>query len=252
MEFKNKNILLTGASSGIGYELAKSLAAEKCNLALIARRVELLDKLKDELKDSGSNIITIKCDVSKKEEVREAYKIFKQNFGIPDIAILNSGISIRSSIDAFDVRNAEVTMGVNFFGIVYFVGEMLDDFMERKSGYIVGVSSLAESKGYPKSGFYSASKAAASIYLESLSVELEPFHIKVITIKPGFVKTPMTDKNKFKMLFLMPVDKAIKIIIKGLRADKRIIQFPLATSIASKLLRFLPYSIFKRVSRVQK
>jgi short-subunit dehydrogenase len=109
---------------------------------------------------------------------------------------------------------------------------------------IVGVSSLAESRGFPKSGFYNASKAAATLLLESLRVELKPHNVKVLIVKPGFVRTPMTDKNEFHMPFLMDVDKAAKIIIDGIKKEKRIIQFPLATVIGSKIVKIMPDWLF--------
>jgi short-subunit dehydrogenase len=109
---------------------------------------------------------------------------------------------------------------------------------------IVGVSSMADSRGFPKSGFYNASKAAATLLLESLRIELKPFNIKVLTVKPGFVRTPMTDKNEFHMPFLMDVDKAAKIIIDGIKKEKRIIQFPVPTMIGSKIIKFMPDQLF--------
>jgi short-subunit dehydrogenase len=109
---------------------------------------------------------------------------------------------------------------------------------------LVGVSSLAESRGYPRSGFYNASKAAATLLLESLRVELKPFNVKVLIVKPGFVRTPMTDKNEFQMPFLMNVDKAAKIILEGIKKEKKIIQFPLPIVIGSKLARLMPDWLF--------
>ena len=116
--------------------------------------------------------------------------------------------------------------------------------MERREGIIVGVSSLAEVRGFPKSGFYNASKSAASLLLESLRIELKPFGVKVITVKPGFVRTPMTDKNEFHMPFLMDLDDATNIIIKGLRKEKKVIQFPLPIVFGAKIMKLLPNRLF--------
>ena len=99
-------------------------------------------------------------------------------------------------------------------------------------------------RGFPKSGFYNASKSAASLLLESLRIELKPYDVKVITVKPGFVRTPMTDKNEFHMPFLMDLDHAAKIIIKGLKKEKQIIQFPWPIVIGSKIMRILPNKLF--------
>ena len=186
MELNNKNILLTGASSGIGHALAKKLAQENCNLALLSRRIELLENLANELKVFSKDIFAVKCDVSKKENVREAFTKVKNHFGKIDIAILNSGISYRGAVKFNDDKSEQI-IKVNLFGLIYCVEVLLDDFKKNKDGAIVGVSSLADAKGYPLSSYYSASKAGASRYLESLRVEMRPFKIKVITIKPGFV-----------------------------------------------------------------
>jgi short-subunit dehydrogenase len=118
-------------------------------------------------------------------------------------------------------------------------------FLKQKSGIIAGVSSLADNRGYSKSGFYSGSKAAVTLILESLSVELRSYGIKVITIKPGFVKSEMTERNNFKMPFLMETDRAADVIIKGLKKEKRIIQFPILTVLGSKLIGLIPNSLFE-------
>jgi short-subunit dehydrogenase len=243
LEIENKNILLTGASSGIGYALAKKLAKEKCNLAIAARRIEVLDKLAVELSVFGKDIIAVKCDVSKKENVKEAFSIIKSRFEKIDIAILNSGVSSRGAVN-FNEDKADLILKVNLFGLIYCVEELLPDFKKNKEGIITGVTSLADSRGYPLSSYYSASKAGASHYLESLRVELKPYKVKVITVKPGFVKTPMTDKNEFYMPFLMDVEKAAEIIVKGIKKEKTIIQFPLPIVLGSKMLKIMPNKLY--------
>ena len=243
MQLKDKNILLTGASSGIGYALAKKLAKEECNLALLARRVEIIETLSEELKTYGKDVAAFKCDVSKRENVTEAFSKVKKHFNKIDIAILNSGISYRGTVD-FDEDKGEQIIKVNLLGLIYCVEELLHDFKKNKEGMIVGVSSLADSRGFPLSSYYSASKAGASHYLESLRVELKPANLKVITIKPGFVKTPMTDKNEFYMPFLMDAEKAADIIINGIKKEKTIIQFPVPIVLGSKFLKIMPNKLF--------
>lgn len=235
--------MLTGASSGIGYALAKKLAIEECNIALLARRVEILEALSDELKTFDIDVIAVKCDVSKRENVEGAFSKVKKHFNKIDIAILNSGTSYRGAVN-FDGDKGEQIIKVNLLGLIYCIEELLDDFKKNKEGMIVGVSSLADSRGYPLSSYYSASKAGVSHYLESLRVELKPFNLKVITVKPGFVKTPMTDKNEFYMPFLMDVEEAADIIVNGIRKEKTIIQFPLPIVLGSKFLKILPNKLY--------
>ena len=241
--FAGKNILLTGASSGIGYALAERFAKGKCNLALLARRIKILERLAEELKAFGKDIIAVECDVSKKENVKEAFSKVKDHFGKINIAILDSGISYRGAVN-FDEDKGEQVIKVNLFGLIYCIEELLPDFKRNKEGIIVGISSLADSRGYPLSSYYSASKAAVSHYLESLRVELKSYHVKVLTVKPGFVRTPMTDKNEFYMPFLMEAEKAANIIIKGIKKEKTIIQFPLPIVLGSKILKIMPNKLY--------
>jgi len=244
MDLNNKVILLTGASSGIGYSLAKSLPKENCSVALLSRRKNLLDDLVSELKNQGYKVLAYKCDVGNVEEVRNSFEQVRKDFGKIDVAILNAGASSRTDVSKYSSSTATEIFEANTFGIINCVEQLLPDFMQRREGVIVGVSSLAESRGFPKSGFYNASKAAATLLLESLRIELKPYNVKVIIVKPGFVKTPMTDKNEFHMPFLMNVDKAAKIILDGIKKEKRIIQFPLTTVIGSKLVKFMPDWLF--------
>jgi short-subunit dehydrogenase len=244
MDFNDKVILITGASTGIGKEMAKLLAEENCSLALIARRGELLDELAGQIKTSNPNIKSYVCDVAKPAEVENIFIEVREHFNKIDIAILNAGIGSKSSAEDYSYENAKNTFDVNVLGIVNCVENLLPDFIKHKAGMIVGVSSLADSRGWQGSGFYCASKAAATMLLENLRVELQPFNVKVLTVKPGFVETPMTAKNKFPMPFLMSAEKAAKIIIDGIKKEKRIIQFPLPTVLGAKFMRIVPEFLF--------
>jgi len=248
MNFNDKVILITGASTGIGKELAKKLAKENCSLALIARRAELLDELASQIKTINPNIKTFVCDVAKPNEVEKLCTEIREHFNKIDIAILNAGVGSKSSAEDYAYENAKKTFDVNVLGIVNFAENLLPDFIKRKDGMIVGVSSLADARGWQGSGFYCASKAAATLLLENLRVEVKPFNVKVLTVKPGFVETPMTAKNKFPMPFLMSAEKAAKIIIDGIKKEKRIIQFPLPTVLGAKLMRIVPDFLFEYIS----
>lgn len=248
MEIPGKTVLITGASSGIGYSLTKLFAAEKCNLALLSRRKEILDGVASELKNTGSNFLTLKCDVTNRLEVLNATENIIREFGDIDIAILNSGIGGREKVNNFNSSIAEDIFGVNVLGMIYCIEALLPGFIEKESGLIVGVSSLADGRGFPANGLYCASKAAATKLLESFRVELKEYNVKVLTVKPGFVKTPMTAKNKFKMPFLMDADKAARIILNGIKREKRIIQFPVPTVLGAKLLRVMPDFLFEFIA----
>ena len=247
----NKVFLITGASSGIGKEIATLLSKENCSLALLARRGDLLNSLAEQLKPNKAIIKTYVCDVSNIDNVQTVIGNVRANFGQIDVAILNAGVGYKSVVTNYESEKAKETFDVNVFGITNFVEFILPDFIKRKQGMIVGISSLADSRGWKGSGFYCASKAAATILLENLRVELKPFNIKVITVKPGFVETPMTAKNKLPMPFLMSAEKAAKIIINGMKKEKKVIQFPLPLVISSKLMRIVPDFLFEYFAKKQ-
>lgn len=246
MDLNNKIILITGASSGIGHELAFQLASYKCKLILIARRKELLDGLSEKIK-SKCEVAVYQSDVSDKNHTISTYNDIIKKFGRIDLAILNAGLDQKTRITNFNSDDAVKTMGVNFFGLVNWIELLIPVFMNEKRGMIVGVTSLADARGFPGSGYYCASKAAASHLLESLRVDLKKYNVKVITVKPGFVKTPMTDKNQFYMPFLMDVEKAVKIIIRGIMKEKSLIEFPLRTKAAARIVKCLPQPLFEAI-----
>jgi len=243
MELKDKVVIITGASSGIGYKIAELLAKENAKLALLARRVQIIDELKEKL-SSLTDIISIKCDVKNKSEVKDAFKKIKEHFGKIDIILMCAGIGNRYDIGKFSSANAEEAFGVNLFGMIYCIEEVLPEFLARKEGMIIGVSSIADVRGFPRSAFYSSSKSAATILLESLRVELKKYNVKVITVRPGWVDTPMIKKNEFQMYFILNVEKAARIIIRGIKKEKRIIQFPFPIIWGSKLIKILPNFLF--------
>lgn len=252
MDLKNKRIVLTGASSGIGRALAKKLSKESCRLVLLSRRVDLLNKLSEEIKSETCSIYTNYCDISDKQSVKEAFDYAKSVLGEIDVAIFNAGYGQPSSIENFNSAIAEETFKTNSLGLVYSVEQVLPDFMKRRGGIIVGTSSLADNRGYSGSGFYCASKAAATIFLEGLRIDAKKYNIKVLTVKPGFVRTPMTDKNKFTMPFLMEPERAAEYILNGIKKEKRIIQFPPLTAFGSKLIGLMPSGMYEFLSSFKK
>jgi len=244
MDFNNKTVLLTGASSGMGYSLAKLLPKENCSIALLSRRENILNDLANEIKIDGGKVSAYKCDVGNVDEVRNSFGQVRKDFGKIDIAILNAGVSSRTDVSKYSSSIAKEIFEANTLGIINCVEQLLPDFIQRKEGMIVGVSSLADSRGYPRSGFYNASKAAATLLLESLRIELKPHNVKVLIVKPGFVRKTMNDKNEFQMPFLMDVDRAAKIILNGIKKEKKIIQFPLPIVIGSKIIKYMPDWLF--------
>ena len=249
MDFNGKTILITGASTGIGRALAEGLAEHDCTLILIARRPELIDGWSRELSGTKAQIHSLRCDVGDKNSVAECWEEIVEKFEAVDVAILNAGIGKLVDVKNYSSKTAEDIFKTNVFGIIYWVERLLPTLLKRKRGMIVGISSLADSRGHSGSGFYCASKAAATIYLDGLRAELVNFGIQVVTVKPGFVDTPLTQKNKFKMPFLMSPEKASKIILNGLRREKKVIQFPIGSVLGSKLIGIIPTGLYTLIAK---
>ena len=249
MKLPGKSILLTGASSGIGYAVAEKLALDNCKIAVLSRNIDKLKELTSKHTTDNNFILPVRCDVSKKEDVCAAFNTVIEKFGGIDIAILNAATSHRLEIENFSSEKVEEILSVNLTGNFYFLEKLIPYFIKKRSGMIVGVSSLADTRGFPRSGIYNGSKAAFSLLLESIRIELHNYGIKVITVRPGFVKTPLTDKNEFYMPLLMSAEKAADIILRGIKKEKRVIQFPLLLAIGTKLIGLMPDSMFEFFSR---
>ncbi len=241
--------IITGASSGIGLALARELGRRGHALALLARRTELLDDLARELKDRGTNAVAIACDVIEASAVHEAVRRAAETLGGPfDLAIANAGVSIPGHATKFNLVEVERVLRVNVFGLIYLFDAVIPAMVERRSGRFVGVASLAGLRGLPASAAYSASKAAVQSFLEASRIELLPYGVGVTTVNPGFIATPMTEKNRFKMPFLMDADRAARIIAAGLERGKRVIEFPRPMSMVTRVMRYLPDAVYERIT----
>jgi len=249
MTFNNKTVLITGASSGIGKAVGEKLLQINCNLILTARRNDIIENWVNKLENKKANILILKNDVINKSNVAQTFAKITEEFGNIDVAILNSGIGKNVTTQNFSSQIAEDIINTNFLGVVYWIEQLLPNMMKNKSGIIAPVSSLADNRGYSGSGFYCASKAALSIFAEGLSIDLAKFGIKVITMKPGFVKTKMTDQNKFKMPFMISAEKAAEKIIAGIKKEKNIIQFPFPTVLGAKIIGMLPNWVYRLIAK---
>ncbi len=238
--------VITGASSGIGLEIARELAKRGYSLALLARRTELLEQLAREL----PRAIAITCDVTDVASVRDAVRRGEQLLGGPfDLAIANAGVGIRNHAANFNVADAEQVIRVNVLGMMYLYGAVVPSMIERRSGRFAGVASVAGLRGLPSTAPYSASKAAMQAFLEASRIELAQYGVGVTIINPGFIATAMTDKNRFRMPFLMTADRAARIIIDGLERGKRVIEFPRPMSMLMRTIRVLPDGLYDRMMR---
>lgn len=238
-----KAALITGASSGIGYELALGLAEKGHPLALLARRRDLLGRLVEKIRRDGGDAISIGCDVSDQNQVKEAIAQTRERYDEIELAILSAGVSEPTDALNFSASSVERILRTNLLGVAYCLEELIPIMKRQGYGTIAGVSSLAGDRGIPGSAGYCATKAALSTLFDGLRVELRSAGIRLATIEPGYVLTPMTEKFG-KMPFLMQADEAAKIILERLEKGDRVIRFPLPASTVMRLMRFLPVSVF--------
>lgn len=247
---EEKNVIIFGSSQGIGKALAYEYASNGASLVLLSRNAEANRQISEQINSKEGKAYYRKCDVSVFEQVRDGIDFSKNKLGSIDIAIINSGISGRQWVKDFNSDNFKKVFETNTYGIAYALECLIPIMKEQGYGKIAGVTSLADVRGYPGSSGYSASKAAATRLLESARVELKKFNIRVITVKPGFVKTPMTDKNEFIMPFMIKPERAARIIRKGIRRGKSIVQFTRGTVLLTKLSEFAPNWLFDPALRI--
>lgn len=237
---KYRNVILFGASQGIGKALALEYSSLKSNLILFSRNESAIENICKEINNFGGSSLFKKCDVSVHSDVENSVEFAKSKFQTIDLVIINAGVGSPEWMQTFNSENFKKIHETNVFGIAHVLESMIPVMKKQGYGTIAGVTSLADVRGYPGSAAYCSSKAAASVLLESARVELEKSNIRIITVRPGFVKTAMTDKNEFYMPFLMNTEKAARIIVKGIEKQKSIVQFPFFTVNLTRLVRFIP------------
>ena len=237
-----KNILITGASSGIGAALAEYYAQEGCTVFLSGRNSERLQEIADICRAKGAKVVTALVDVTDKEAMYNLITQSNEEASL-DLVIANAGISggTAGRLDGEPISEARKIFDVNVTGVFNTVEPALDIFKDvQAEKQIAIVSSLAGFRGWPSAPAYSASKGAVRYYGEALRGALSKTNINVNVICPGFVKTRLTDKNEFPMPFLMSGEKATSIIAKGLAKDKGRICFPLPVHFTSWFIGILP------------
>ncbi len=233
------NILITGASSGLGHALTLYYAKQDVNLFICARNSENLSNLKTLCKELKANIFTKDLDVTDKGEVEVWIRKIEEDYEI-DLAIANAGISAGTSGGVESDEQVRKIFDTNVNGVLNTIHPVIEGMQKRRSGQIAIISSLAGFRGLPSSPAYSASKAAVKVYGEALRGNLADFGIKVNVVCPGYVRTPMTDVNDFYMPFLMSADKAARKIATGIKKNKSRITFPFPLYFVVWLLSILP------------
>jgi short-subunit dehydrogenase len=229
-------IFITGASSGLGAELARQYATLDNELILLARREDKLFKLRSELFEKVKNIDIIVADVTLFETLQEKIK----TIGAVDIVILNAGISLGHSDAITPIVEFKKLYDVNVLANHAILEILLPKLQEQKKAKIVFVSSLASLFSMPSSKVYSSSKRALNAYAEGIRYKYKKDGIKVITILPGFIKSELTDKNEFEMPFLLETDEGVKRIKRAIDKGKEFYAFPFRFYLIIKILNLLP------------
>ena len=245
-----KTIWITGGSTGIGKALAIKFANEGWNVAISARRENLLK----EISERYENIHSFPLDVTDKNRCKEVFKDIKKKFNEVNICFFSTGTWNPKKEKDIDVEQIEDVFKVNFFGTVNSIKAVEKYFKDKKSGIITIVSSIAGYRGLPNSTGYGPSKSALNNLTESLYFDFKRFGVRVCLVSPGFIKTPMTDKNDFKMPFLKTPEYAADKIYNGLiNKNSFEIHFPKALTIILKIFSFLPSKLyFALVGRMTK
>jgi len=242
----NKIAWITGASSGIGRAVALRLADEGWQVAASARSTGKLAEL--EALRPG-RILSFPVDVTQQDAVAATVAEIEDRMGPLDLALFSAGSYKRDSATRFQGKDLAEVMTLNVIGTGYCLDAVIPKMVARRAGHIAVVASVAGYVGLPGGAFYGATKAALINLCEGLYPELEKEGVRLTVINPGFVETPLTQKNDFPMPFLIGVDEAAESIVKGLKSGRFEIIFPWKMAVAIKLLNALPRPLLFMITR---
>jgi len=243
-------LILTGASSGIGMGLVHLYGEAGYRCACLARRLDACQAVADEAKKRGApEVLAIQCDVTDPVACRSAIETVFKAFGRIDLFIGNAGVSNSSSGRFLRTAHYREAFETNFFGVIHCLDPLIPILKKQGFGQIVGIGSLSSYRGLPQAGAYGSSKAALHHMLESVRMDLRPYNIDVSIIHPGFIKTPLTDRNTFKMPFLMSLESGSKRIFNAIQAKRKLYAFPFPISFLSWLQILIPIWLRDRLLR---
>jgi hypothetical protein len=244
--WSNKSVLITGASSGLGWSLVHALAPYKIHFCLLARREKEMQILAGQLRNSGSRFWIRACDVRSRQEVERAVRDFVQESGKLDVAWMNSGIGGETSRRKWDWEFVERMLDTNFKGALYTAQACLEVMAKQNHGALVGICSAASMRGLPGRSMYSATKIALTYYLEAIATEYP--ELQITTIHPGFVDTAINRGNPNR-IFLQTPERAAQRMIKAVAKKKRVFIYPWQMRLIYHAVRALPFGIYKILAR---
>jgi short-subunit dehydrogenase len=237
-----RTILITGASSGMGEALAEAYAGPGVTLVLTGRDRDRLDAVAARCAERGAAVRAATVDVADRAAMADWLALVDRETPV-DLCIANAGISGGTGRRGESEEQARRILAVNVDGVLNTIHPLIGPMRERGRGQLALVSSLAGLRGYPGAPAYCASKAAVKSYGESLRLDLRPAGIEVSVICPGFVKSRITDRNRFPMPFLMDANRAASIIRRGLERNRGRIAFPLPTYLMAWMVAMLPSAL---------
>ncbi len=241
-----ERVFITGASSGIGAALARAYATRGAKLGLVARRESELQRLAATLPCES---LVLTADVRDDEAMQRAAAHFLERFGLPDVVIANAGVSHGTVTEcAEDLAAFAEIMDINVLGMARTFQPFVAGMCASRCGSLVGIASVAGFRGLPGAGAYSASKAAAINYLESLRVELRGGGVAVTTLCPGYIATPMTARNPYPMPFILSAEQAAKKMLLAIDARRSWVVMPWQMALVGKIMRVLPNLLYDTVA----
>jgi short-subunit dehydrogenase len=233
-------VFITGASSGIGAALAAHYAGTGATLGLVGRRADALAALAERLA-TGTTTAVYAADVADHAAMGAAAADFIARHGVPDLVIASAGVSVGTlGAEPDDLPAVERVLRTNVVGLAATLAPFVAPMRERGSGTLAGIASVAGFRGLPGAGAYSASKAAAITWLESLRVELAGSGVAVVTVCPGYIDTPMTRVNRHRMPFLLDADEGARRIARAIDARRSFVVVPWQMALAGRVWRALP------------
>ena len=243
MSFVNQVAIVTGASSGIGRALAKELARQGAKVGLVARRREPLQELAHEIGQAAFAV----ADVADRDSILAAIRGLTGQLGDVDLLVANAGVGAPTTVEpGINLDAFEKMYRVNVFGVVYAFEAVLPRMLERGRGHLAAISSVAGYKGLPGEWGYTSSKAAVNNLMEGLRIQLRGRGVAVTNVCPGFIKTAMTEKNAFKMPWLLEADVAARRIVRALARKKKTYDFPWQMGLFMRLVSALPDWVIAR------
>ncbi len=244
--WRNKSVLITGASSGIGRALVEALAPLQVKFCLLSRREENMRELAENLRETGSTFWIRACDVRDRQAVSDAVRAFHGEMGTLDAAWVNSGVSNSSAFKEWDWDAVETMLDTNLKGAIYTIQACLEIMVPQKSGAIVGIGSAASMRGLPTRGVYSLTKIGIEYFLLSKAAELP--NLQFTVIHPGFVDTPI-NRGSSNRFWLVDAAKAADIMLAAVANGRRLMVFPWRMALLYRIVRHLPHPVWHQLAK---